>query len=467
MSLFVLFLVILFPFFELVASMLVNVQVDDISPLITYNGKWTIGSVTDDEFGDHYSNNGTFHVTQTNSGSATLNFVGNQVTLFGAKRYNHGEFTVALDGNPVVLDGHSDDPQFQLPLFSSPVLTQGPHTFVVQDSTKDTASRPYFDVDFFLVQSEVDDNKSVTIQDDAKYWSYAPEEEWTSVLSLFTDWNGKSGHSTRTTGSTAKLSFTGTAIDLYGIVCAQCGNYGISLDDGEQVQYNAYNPVWNRPQSLIYMGRGLKDGPHTVTITNLGAGTGLGVDYAVIYGSHPDQPEKLVGPTQSASGKPTTAVIVAATVIPVFFILIAVLVLVVLRRRRIWPFPPPRGDSNNYARRLKRGSSSALEDEMHTTSPMDDPEMALAAPRPLLLVSAVDSKPPLPYEGIFYPLYPAHSESGGPQMVGPSRLSMGKLDLGPSRLPTYREAVPSPGAGGSQAPESFEKSMYNYKLDAY
>lgn len=90
--------------------------------------------------------------------------------------------------------------------------------------------------------------------------------------------------STSSAQATATLKFTGSAVDLYGLVCSTCGEYWVSVDGATPVTLNAYNNAWTKPQTLMYMARNLVEGPHTITLTNLAATNGnmLNVDYAVV-----------------------------------------------------------------------------------------------------------------------------------------------------------------------------------------
>jgi hypothetical protein len=61
-----------------------NWTVPDSSPWIKYTGPWY-----DSDMGTEYYNNETFHFTNSSSASASVQFNGTGVTLYGAKRANH------------------------------------------------------------------------------------------------------------------------------------------------------------------------------------------------------------------------------------------------------------------------------------------------------------------------------------------------------------------------------------------
>ena len=79
---------------------------------------------------------------------AAFYFKGTSVWIYGAKRDNHGEYTVELDTQfyPPI-DGFSDVGLFQQVLFSAVELNDtGSHSLVIFNAYTD-AARPYLDVD--------------------------------------------------------------------------------------------------------------------------------------------------------------------------------------------------------------------------------------------------------------------------------------------------------------------------------
>lgn len=79
---------------------------------------------------------------------ATLNFYGSACYLFGAKRPNHGPFTVTIDnGSPSSFDGLSDPDQFQQLLFSKTDFDLGNHTITV---TNGDQQGKFVDIDYII-----------------------------------------------------------------------------------------------------------------------------------------------------------------------------------------------------------------------------------------------------------------------------------------------------------------------------
>ncbi|KAH7098715.1 hypothetical protein BKA62DRAFT_712122 [Auriculariales sp. MPI-PUGE-AT-0066] len=418
--------------------MKVAVKVDNVSPLIEYRGPWVQGSLANDPVAPQYSDNGTFQVAASNEASAVFHYFGGQVSLFGAKRFNHDQFTVTFDTlEPETLNGQSDADQIQTNLYTSPVSAQGFHTLAVQDASTNE-DRPYFDLDFLVVESEVNANHSTSVAVDAA--------AWTRLGFQSSDSGSESGFSSQTTftaGATATLSFTGTALDLYGMICQQCGLFNISIDGGPQVQLNANNPSLSRTKTVLYVARGLEDTNHTVEMTNLGSGMGL--DFAMLYSNSLEQPATGAAPeTNQTSGPAPRAqmhigLIAAAISIPIVCMLVVGLFTCWTRRRRSWPFSPPRGKNDAYAKRSLR----------------NDPEMALAVPRPLILQPAIlGTGPPLAYAEPIRreSVYSVTSVYGDPRVVG------WRQEAPFPTLPTYSQSESSRSVGRASIPP--EKSLH-------
>ncbi|KAJ7038052.1 hypothetical protein C8F04DRAFT_1091194 [Mycena alexandri] len=134
----------------------INFTIDNVAPLIQYTpvGAWVVGSKTADPLASFYSNNGTFSVSSSHGSSATFVFNGTQVFIFGAKRNNHGLYSITLDSVRTIWNGYSATPIFST-LFTSDVLNQGLHTITLTNEA-DPAS-PYLDLDFITWSTIVTD----------------------------------------------------------------------------------------------------------------------------------------------------------------------------------------------------------------------------------------------------------------------------------------------------------------------
>jgi len=92
---------------------------------------------------DRYSQS-AFTLTRTSGASASFTFNGTGVQIFGAKRGNHGPYSVTIDSSaPTALNGTAADPgEFQASLFSIANLQQGLHKVVIMNG-----GASYLDID--------------------------------------------------------------------------------------------------------------------------------------------------------------------------------------------------------------------------------------------------------------------------------------------------------------------------------
>ena len=114
--------------------------------------------------GFRYDNNGTWRFTDLLSADASFNFKGTSVWIYGAKRNNHGGYSIDFDGQDYppydgqddpafdgqahpTFDGFNDGGLFQQVLFSAVELDNTkPHSLSILNAYSDRA-RPYLDVD--------------------------------------------------------------------------------------------------------------------------------------------------------------------------------------------------------------------------------------------------------------------------------------------------------------------------------
>ena len=102
-----------------------------------------------------YDHNGTFTLTTVFGASASLNFNGTAVWIYGAKRDNHGPYNTTLDGSPFYDNGYSSTNIFQQVLFPGLGLSNATlHTVSIADSPT-TANDPYLDIDSVCLRLEL------------------------------------------------------------------------------------------------------------------------------------------------------------------------------------------------------------------------------------------------------------------------------------------------------------------------
>ena len=88
---------------------------------------------------------GTFQTSNVTGGVATFSFNGTAFWIYGAKRSNHGTFTVAVDNQSYSnINGDSSASLFQQVLFNQSGLAQGMHTVSL---TNTGSNSEYVDID--------------------------------------------------------------------------------------------------------------------------------------------------------------------------------------------------------------------------------------------------------------------------------------------------------------------------------
>ncbi|KAJ7657878.1 hypothetical protein DFH06DRAFT_456155 [Mycena polygramma] len=285
-----------------------NFTIDNINPLIQYSppAAWTEGSKTSDPLASSYSNGGTFTLCTTQGSSATFTFNGTQVYVFGAKRSNHGPYSITLDGVATLFDGNSADPIFG-PLFVSDVLAQKQHTVTLTNELTDTNS-PFLDLDFITWTTNVaGGGQSKTVEDTADAFTYSPSTSWSTDLSsaLLTGFSGNNGHVTLTAGASTSISFSGGFITVFGPVGPTISRYTVQLDGADGGTFNATKEAYT-PQVALYTASGLGAGAHTLELISQPAVAGqlLAVDYIQVS---PSSTATSGNSSSSASASPSAA----------------------------------------------------------------------------------------------------------------------------------------------------------------
>ncbi|KAF8206809.1 hypothetical protein K438DRAFT_1931376 [Mycena galopus ATCC 62051] len=261
-----------------------NFTIDNVNPLIQYSpvGAWVAGNDSADPLGYLYSNGGTFEVCTTQGSSATFTFNGTQVYLFGAKRVNHGPYSVTLDGIETTYSGFSENAVFG-PIFISDVLKAGLHT-VTLTNQMENMTFPYVDLDYITWTTIMpNNNESQTIEDTDPSFTYSPASSWTTDISglQLTGFSGNSGHATLTSDASVSVSFSGTFISIFGPVGPTISLYTAQLDGVEEGTFNGTQAEAYTSQEVLYTATDLADGPHTLQLTLQSTGI-LAIDYVQV-----------------------------------------------------------------------------------------------------------------------------------------------------------------------------------------
>ncbi|GJJ05874.1 hypothetical protein Clacol_000061 [Clathrus columnatus] len=243
----------------------------DPSPLISYSaGQWVEGSPNNDSFAADYSDE-SFKVTFDAGSTATLTFVGTSITIFGAKRPNHGSYSVALDNEPAFVGNGNSNNIFQFPLWNAQNLSNTNHTVVMTNIP--TQQGNFLDIDFISIGRELGPPgftgqiSNLTIDDTSPYVVY--NGSWSSVLGL-TAFNSTL-HSTTQAGSSVSVYFQASTIELYGLYVN--APFQVSLDNelprelaGPNVDLTGQE---EHPKTLLFFADGLDENKtHVVTLTN-------------------------------------------------------------------------------------------------------------------------------------------------------------------------------------------------------
>ncbi|KAG2150829.1 hypothetical protein DEU56DRAFT_908470 [Suillus clintonianus] len=258
---------------------LVSYLVDDKSPLINYDNTWAPGTSAD-SLADQYFR-GTFTTSNVTGSVAKFSFNGTAFWIYGAKRGNHGTYTVTVDNSNFAGNtGQSNTALFQQVLFNQSGLSQGLHTVSL---TNTATGSLYVDIDMVVWQTEFNGTQllSETVDDADARFQYQ-EPAWNTNPTYVNLFNNGTGHSTSVSDASVTFTFTG----MSSLSCPSNGFYSVSLDSGQATQYNAtaYVPCY---EVMLYHADNLGSGQHQLTLVNLPQTSGqtLNIDYAVLTSS--------------------------------------------------------------------------------------------------------------------------------------------------------------------------------------
>ncbi|KAG1735097.1 uncharacterized protein EDB91DRAFT_1056403 [Suillus paluster] len=292
-----------------------TILIDDKSPLIQYDSGFNPGVAADDGSADKYFR-GTFQRSNVVGSVAKFSFNGTAVWIYGAKRSNHGNYTVTFDNANSEYNGSATPDEFQQVLFTQSGLTQGLHT--VSLTNTGPAAGSWFDIDMVAWQTEFSgtqlmtetvDDTDTRFQYQGAAWNTNPTN---AILNLF---NNGTGHSTSIVDATVTLTFTVSTesqnlsifmlmVDfILGTVGPGNGLYSVSLDSGQATQYNAtaYDTFY---EVVLYHADNLGPGQHQVTLTNLPEANEqtLNIDYALLTSSSSSSNSSSSSGSGSTSG---------------------------------------------------------------------------------------------------------------------------------------------------------------------
>ncbi|KAJ7663797.1 hypothetical protein DFH06DRAFT_1393465 [Mycena polygramma] len=268
---------------------ILNITIDDASPLITYDGSWT-QAVSNEAYADGYTQ------TTSQNASATLEFWGTWIMVNGSKNDFHGGYTVILDGFPHALNGSEPYPgSWKTPIFISDHLDPGLHTLTISNdewATLDIDSitwscdiGPHNDTSSSMQTNTVDD-----VDKDA--FTYLPHGSWDMNPPNLTMFSEGTGHSTNQPNASVNFTFSrtsrsvanapvGDAVSIYGTAGPGHSRYSVWRPDQPGQEFSATRDMFSS-QVLLYTGIGFGQGNQTVTLLNEGPGL-FQIDYAVVH----------------------------------------------------------------------------------------------------------------------------------------------------------------------------------------
>jgi hypothetical protein len=327
-----------------------NLTVEDSSPLITYapGGSW-IDTPSNDPLAPSYSG-GSYHISSTQGATATINFNGTGLSIFGAHRSNYGTYSISIDGQEIeTATAQANNNATRQVLGSTSGLSYSSHTAVFTN----TGGAPV-DIDFIEFEAQIGQPGSVgtqtTIDDTDPSIAYTPASEWkVNGQSEFFD---STLHFSVSPNASASFTFTGEAVAVFGAVASDQADMLVTVDGDAQIFHGGSGLVSTvHPQVLLFFISDLSVGQHTLVISGASQTNStpfVDVDFINIYAitGSPNSTASGITPsgtaasenTASASGfgsGMTTGAIIGAVVGGVVVFLGLLGVLAFFRRRRM------------------------------------------------------------------------------------------------------------------------------------
>ncbi|CAA7260611.1 unnamed protein product [Cyclocybe aegerita] len=242
--------------------------VKDTSPLLIYTGNWRPGNSATDPLASRYLES-SFTFTQGVGQSMIFQFYGSFVEVVGAKRHNHGDYTIQVDNQTFTGNGFSDSEIFNTTLYSQ-TLDLGQHTLVATNVGGNGGQ--FFDIDYVTFRSDIGETDEPlivnTFQDYHPSFNFSPPSSWRDQLNPFP---GMSGRSTSDMAASARLSFQGASpTESFPTVSDEIGQEILSH-------------CMARPRQILFFAANLGSGLHSLVIKPEQADGILGIDSANVY----------------------------------------------------------------------------------------------------------------------------------------------------------------------------------------
>ncbi|HEX4402855.1 MAG TPA: hypothetical protein VHZ98_16155 [Galbitalea sp.] len=243
-----------------------DVPVDDTvvsgsSNYFQYGSNWSEASGVSDLF------NGTATYSPTTGSTATVHFTGNQLVLHAVKDVDQGIMSISVDGaTPTTVDDYAATRNGSGAVWTSPFLTAGAHTVTITvTGTKNASSSGTtiaLDRAGVLGALQSDANATTGV-----HFTYAGSG-W-GVTTGVSDMYAGTANWNSVAGSTATLTFTGTAIAVHAVRDTDQGKFTIAVDGGSPVIVDDYSSSRNA-SGIVWSSSTFAEGSHTIVITVTG-----------------------------------------------------------------------------------------------------------------------------------------------------------------------------------------------------
>ena len=258
---------------------------------VSYGGNWTVcgGCLPT-------TPNRSFEYSLTAGDTATVQFTGTQVKIYGVKERAGGIASVQLDNGPSTnVDTYASTSSNAL-IYDSGVLSNGVHTAILTNLGKRNAASAAFAVSFDRAEvytdpaagggsayppptgtrMTIEDTASGTTNNKVTYYG-----DWTACGGCTPATPNKSFRYSLMAGSTATIRWTGNRILLYGVKEASGGLLTISVDTRPTTTIDTYAPTPSN--ALIYDSGQLAFGDHIAVVANIGQHNAKSTAFAVSF----------------------------------------------------------------------------------------------------------------------------------------------------------------------------------------
>ncbi|WP_232303940.1 glycosyl hydrolase [Pseudofrankia sp. DC12] len=283
---------------------------------VSYGGNWTVcGRCVPS------TPNRSFGYSLAAGDTATVQFTGTQVRIYGVKERAGGLASVQVDNGPTnKVDTYASTSSNAL-LYDSGTLPNGVHTAVLTNIGQRNAAAAAFAVSFDRAEIFTDPNAGsggstnppptgtkTTIEDTSTGTGdnqVVYNGDWTLCGGCVPSTPNRSFRYSLTAGATTTIRWTGTRILIYGVKEQAGGLLTVSVDGRPTATVDTYAPTSSN--ALIYDSGSLSFDDHIAVVTNIGqrnsasAAFAVSFDRAEVYNAASTDPGT---PTGNRSGQP-------------------------------------------------------------------------------------------------------------------------------------------------------------------